>query len=53
VSRFILLVEDEPILSIALEELLTEAGYQVCVANNGGEALLAVNGGAARRSTLW
>jgi CheY-like chemotaxis protein len=35
----VLVVEDEPLIAIALESVLVDAGYQVTVAANGRQAL--------------
>lgn len=40
----VLVVEDEPTISMVLQELLREAGHQVITARNGAEALRALTG---------
>lgn len=38
-SRLILVVDDEPNIALSLEFLLSQAGYEVCVAHDGEAAL--------------
>jgi CheY-like chemotaxis protein len=48
----ILLVEDDPDVRSALVELLADAGYDVCCANNGEEALAALRAAVAPSAIL-
>lgn len=41
-KKRVLIVDDEPNIVTALEYLLTKSGYEVAVADNGEEALVAV-----------
>lgn len=41
-SRLVLLVEDEPLILVALQSSLEDAGYSVLPANNADEAVLAL-----------
>lgn len=41
-TKTVLIVDDEPNIVISLEFLMKQAGYRVCVAQDGDEALLMV-----------
>ena len=41
-SKSVLIADDEPNIVISLEFLLEQAGYQICVAHDGQEALEAI-----------
>jgi len=44
---YILVCDDEKIISMSLQRVLTRAGYEVKVANHGTEAIRALNDGKA------
>jgi DNA-binding response OmpR family regulator len=51
-GRRILLVEDEILICLLIEAILTEAGYQVIVANSVSEALNAIEQGPVAAAIL-